>query len=237
MTELAYLQQLEIKRARLRVEILKKESDPQAKYELFQRLNTGGAALTEQEVRNCVAVMLNKDFHDWLVRASQTPAFVATTSQTEAAIQAQAGVELVLRFLAFRHVPYTTGLDVHEYLDRALIKLASETEFDLEAEEEIFNQTFSALNEALHNDAFKRWNGEAFRGKFLMSVFEVMATGTSMNIDAISALDGEARSRFLIEKAKALWDDPVFNANSGAGVRGTTRLVNLLPMAKDFLRP
>ena len=58
--------QLEIKRARIRVEILKKESDPQAKYELFQRLNTGGSNLSEQEVRNCVAIMINKKFHDWL---------------------------------------------------------------------------------------------------------------------------------------------------------------------------
>jgi hypothetical protein len=231
------IHQLEIKRARLRVEILKKESDPQAKFELFQRLNTGGAALTEQEVRNCVAVMLNKDFHEWLVVASQLPAFVATTNQTEAAIQAQAGVELVLRLLAFRHVPYSRGLDVHEYLDQAPMKIATDPPFAPVVERNVFEQTFSALNDALGSDAFKRWDGEAFRGKFLMSVFEVMATGTSMNIEEISALDAEARSRFLVEKAKGLWDDPVFRENSGAGVRGTTRLVNLLPMAKDFLRP
>ncbi|ODR93444.1 hypothetical protein AUC69_04385 [Methyloceanibacter superfactus] len=229
--------QLEIKRARLRVEILKKESDPQAKFELFQRLNTGGAALTEQEVRNCVAVMLNKDFHEWLVKASQLPAFVTTTIQTEPAIQAQAGVELVLRFLAFRHVPYTKGLDVHEYLDQALPKLATEPPFDANVEERVFEQTFSVLSDALGSSAFKRWDGESFGGKFLMSVFEVMAIGTSKNIDEITALNPEERSQFLTQKAKALWDDPVFQRNSGAGVRGTTRLVNLLPMATDFLRP
>jgi len=58
--------QREIKRSRIRVEILKKESDPSAKYELFQRLNTGGSPLSNQEVRNCVAVMLNKKFYEWL---------------------------------------------------------------------------------------------------------------------------------------------------------------------------
>ncbi|MCW5228832.1 DUF262 domain-containing protein, partial [Pseudomonas aeruginosa] len=40
--------QLEIKRARVRVEILKSDSDVSAKFELFQRLNTGGVSLTEQ---------------------------------------------------------------------------------------------------------------------------------------------------------------------------------------------
>ena len=52
------INQFEMRRARIRVEILRKESDPFVKYELFQRLNTGGAKLSEQEVRNCMTVML-----------------------------------------------------------------------------------------------------------------------------------------------------------------------------------
>lgn len=230
------VQQLELKRARLRVEILKKESDAQAKYELFQRLNTGGAGLTEQEVRNCVAVMLNKTFFDWLVAASENSDFMKTTNQTDIALDAQVGVELVLRFIAFRNVPYVSGLDVHEYLDKALPVLA-EDNFDQAGEKQIFEQTFAALNSALGSDAFKRWDGHEFRGKFLMSVYEVLATGASKNIAAISAIAQPARNNFLISKAKALWDNDVFRANSGAGVRGTTRLINLLPMAEDFLRP
>src|SRR5690606_35873390 len=62
---------LDVERSRIRVEILKRESDQRAKYELFQRLNTGGAKLSEQEVRNCVIVMLNKDMYKKLEIASQ----------------------------------------------------------------------------------------------------------------------------------------------------------------------
>lgn len=231
------IHQLGIKRARLRVEILKKESDPETKYELFQRLNTGGAALTEQEVRNCVAVMLNKDFQRWLVSAAESPAFASTTSQTEPAIKAQVRVELVLRFLAFRHVPYVKRLDVHEYLDQALVVLATDKNFNLEKERKIFDQTFAVLNDALATNAFKKWVGHEFQGSFLMSVFEVIATGTSQNIDAIMAMNANARSQFLTDKAKSLWEDNTFRLNSGAGVRGTTRLANLIPMAQAFLRP
>jgi len=79
--------QLEIKRARLRVEILRKGSDPYAKYELFQRLNTGGANLSEQEVRNCIAVMLRPDIFQWLKRCAEYPAFTNATSQTQEAIE------------------------------------------------------------------------------------------------------------------------------------------------------
>ena len=93
--------QIEIKRTRVRVEILKSGSDPTAKFELFQRLNTGGAALTEQEVRNSILVSVNKPFYDWLVARAVENSFVTTTDQTSSAIEAQAGVELALRSSRF----------------------------------------------------------------------------------------------------------------------------------------
>ena len=40
-------QRLLIKRAKIDINILQKESDPSAKYELFQRLNTGGSIATQ----------------------------------------------------------------------------------------------------------------------------------------------------------------------------------------------
>lgn len=70
-----------------------------------------------------------------------------------------------------------------------------------------------------------------------MSVFEVMAFGVSKNIAAIDELDEGERLSFLQSKAKELWENEAFKNNSGGGTRGTTRLVNLLPMAEDFLKP
>jgi uncharacterized protein with ParB-like and HNH nuclease domain len=46
---------------KLDVKILLRESDDQAKYELFQRINTGGTPLSDQEVRNCILIMINRD--------------------------------------------------------------------------------------------------------------------------------------------------------------------------------
>lgn len=229
--------QIEIKRARVRVEILKSESDISAKFELFQRLNTGGAKLTEQEVRNSIAVSINPNFYNWLIARSNEPAFIITTDQTSTALEAQAGVELALRFFAFRNVPYRPGLDVHEYLDRALMTISTSQDFDMAAEGAIFDQTFEFLNNALGARAFKRWNGEAFSGKFLMSVFEVLATGTSKNVVALAAMPPQQRNEFLENTARQIWNNAVFIANSGAGVRGTTRLSNLLPIAGELLNP
>ncbi|MEL6302733.1 MAG: DUF262 domain-containing protein [Pseudomonadota bacterium] len=229
--------QIEIKRARLRVEILKAESAESAKYELFQRLNTGGASLSEQEVRNSIAVSLNKAFYDWFSDLAKNQDFMETTRQTPAALEREAGTELVLRFLAFRSVPYQSGMDVHEYLDDALFNLATDTDYDMASEGATFNRTFSFLRTALGASSFQRWDGEKFTGKFLMSLYEVIATGVSKNLDAYAALSEEHRNRVLVEKAHELPNIDIFEENSGAGVRGTTRLTNLLPRAQDLMAP
>jgi hypothetical protein len=232
-------QQLQIKRARLRVEILKKESDPKAKFELFQRLNSGGANLTPQEVRNSVAVMLNPSYYEWLVDRSKDPNFKVTTTQTTSALEQQMGVELALRFLAFRRVPYVPGLDVHEYLDQALEKIASDAAYPRQQEEDIFFKTFAWLAAALGDRAFKKWNAQTnqFGGKFAMSAFEVISIGVAANIPALEAMTDGARFAHITTRAQALWSEPAFIANSGAGVRGTTRLANLLPMGPAYFAP
>ncbi len=144
------VQERGFKRARLRVEILKQESDPDAKFELFQRLNTGGLTLSEQEVRNCVAVMVDETFYEWLAKTISTnESFKRTTDQTENALEKQrTAVELALRFFCFRRVDYKPGLDVHEYLDDAMMRIIKDEDFDRTKEEEIFQETFRFLDDA-----------------------------------------------------------------------------------------
>jgi hypothetical protein len=200
-------------------------------------LNTGGAELSEQEVRNCVAVMLDKEFYDWLAERARNPDFVETIDQTEYALKQQSAMELALRFFVFRNVPYEAGLDVHEYLDNAMIEIATGESFNRNSETDVFNRTFNLLHRTLGDKSFKRWNGTEFVGKFLMSMFEVVATGVSRNLVAIEEMDDVGGRNFIIGKSKALWEDLVFQRNSGAGIRGTTRLTNLLPIAEPYFRP
>ena len=142
-------QKLDLRRARLRIEILKRESQSTAKFELFQRLNTGGAMLSEQEVRNCTMVMIKPEFYDWLQKLSHHDSFAKSTSMTSTAIKKQAGLELVLRFLAFLRVPYQRGLDVHEYLDHAAISLAMDDNLNQVTQEQNFHSTFDLVYKAL----------------------------------------------------------------------------------------
>lgn len=227
-------QQLEIKRSRIRVEILRKESDEDAKFELFQRLNTGGSKLSEQEVRNSVLVMLNPDFFNWLQSLTEIPAFQQSISITPDKRSEQQHVEIALRFVAYRRCPYVRGLDVNEYLDFAARKLSTMTTEVRASEGELLNWTLGLLVNEVDAGVFKRWNGTQFGGKFLISGFDAIAYGVAVNRAAIETMEENARKVWLIEKIQNIWQNPSFQANSGQGVRGTTRLTNLLPFGAAY---
>lgn len=227
-------QQLEIKRSRMRVEILKKGSDPYTKYELFQRLNTGGSSLSEQEVRNCVMVMVDRTFYQWIVELSHFPAFEETISQTQYAEKRQKDVELALRFVVFRNREYESGLDIHEFLDHNMIDLAMDDELDRSNEKAVFERTFSLLFDALGEGVFKRYDGDKFVGQFLISAFEFIAIGVAKNLDRIEALGREESKAYLRERVPEVWRDETFRQHSGAGVRGTTRVGKLIPRGIEF---
>ena len=221
---------LDVERSRIRVEILKRESDQRAKYELFQRLNTGGAKLSEQEVRNCVIVMLNKDLYKKLELASQDAKFIQCTAQTERSISEQKPMELLLRFLAYRYKEYSQKIDVHDWLDEVAIDIATDDAYDIDSELELFSRIFQLLETALGADSFKKYdNGNFVRG-FLISAYEAITHGMSMKIDDLE----KAGPDQVITSIKNMWGDVRFTENSRAGVRGTTRLANILPIAIEW---
>ena len=58
--------QLLVRRTKIDVKIILRESSESSKYELFQRLNTGGSQLSDQELRNAILIMVNTEAYRWL---------------------------------------------------------------------------------------------------------------------------------------------------------------------------
>lgn len=222
---------LDIERVRIRVEILKRESDVRAKYELFQRLNSGGTELSPQEARNCVATMLNPVFFAELLGMANSQDFRDTISLTERATEEQKHVELVLRFVAYRYKPYQPGIDVHEWLDETLIDLSQDDAFDVHAEKSVFQRTFVLIKTLLGSDAFRRYAGGGYTGGFSIAAFEAISHGISMNVDA---LEPPEKHPLVLAKARDIWASPKFVDTTKAGTRGSTRVEKLLPFAKEW---
>ena len=98
-------QQLSIRRARMAVEILKRPSDNQTKFDLFQRLNAGGTQANAQELRNCVMLMVNSTYYRAIKRAAESEPFQRVVAVTEDQIEKQRHLELAVRFMVHTHVP------------------------------------------------------------------------------------------------------------------------------------
>lgn len=228
-------QQLQIKRSRIRVEILTKDSDPQSKYELFQRLNTGGAKLTEQEVRNCILIKVNSKFFKWLKELSEIDDFSATVKLTENAELKQKNIELMLRFVVIKTIPYNGGVDVNEFFDESMLLLANNLNFDYAKEESDIREVFRLINNAMGEKSFKRHDGEKFVGQFLISAYEAITYGLFKNLDAIKS--ESTPKEFLKERIESMWEHEPYREFSKGGVRGTTRLLKMLPIAEKYFKP
>ncbi|MCK5523481.1 MAG: DUF262 domain-containing protein [Thiomargarita sp.] len=228
-------QQFDIKRARIRVEILGKGTNPYTKFELFQRLNESGSILTEQEIRTCTMVMVNKVFHQWIVKLSKSEPFLSMIAQTEKAQNKQMPIELTLRFFIHRKIPYQSGLNTHDYLDDGMLRLASDEKLDFDLEEKIFFQTFSFLNETVGKNVFKRWykDEKKFKGQFLVSAYQIIAGGVSKHLETIAQI--EKPSEWMQEKIERIWKNNNYFKHLTGGTHGAMQLAKLLP--DDFFRP
>ena len=101
LRELPSEAKLIVKRSKISVSIVLKESDKNAKFDLFQRLNTGGSELSPQEVRNCLLVMLNPDMYTWLETLTGFEPFQECISLSDRPLEEAYDVELALQFIVF----------------------------------------------------------------------------------------------------------------------------------------
>lgn len=227
----------DFKRARVRIEILKSTSDALARYELFQRLNTGGSILSPQEVRNCVIAMINSNSLHFLKEISHYPSFVNSVSITEDACQKAYDMELVLRFISYRTYKENRQKwrDVHDFLYEFSSEFCMYSEDVLAEVDSNFKKTFDAINAAAGQNAFKRRTSNGFCGQFLLTKFEVISYGVFSNIDKIMLL--EDRNSFINSVIEELDNNTTYQRFSGSGTRAANRLGPLLELGENLFNP
>lgn len=226
--------QLDLKRSKIIVQIIQKASDPEAKYEVFQRLNTGGSFLSEQEVRNCLLIMMNRDLYYWIKKLADNEHFLNCISLSDRLMQEQYNMELVLRYLACFHYEYDKK-EVAEFLTDSLIKISSDWKdknFNFKEEEMKFLKLFCILNNSLGDKVFTKFDGKSFKGKFLESSFEAITIGLRYNLDSYKDKEDE---KIVTDKIKRMWSTTNFLDYSGSGSNAKIRIPRLIAFGKKIL--
>jgi len=227
-------QQLFVKRAKIDVNIVLKESDETTKFELFMRLNTGGTPLMPQEVRNCLMIMAFRDTYVWIRTLAEDANFSNAVSLSERLITEQYPMELVTRFIIFRTMAKAdleqVG-DIGEFLNNNLKSLHELNRAQKAVEERAFRETFQLINQQMQSDAFHRYDPlqDRFLGSFSIAAFETVALGIGFNTDPNGGLRPISD---LQKKVKAVLSDPTFTDNSGSGVRASTRIPRIVPLGR-----
>lgn len=232
-------QRLLLKRAKLDIKIIKKESDADTKYELFQRLNTGGTPLSLQEIRNCLLIMVNPAFYKWLRELSEFPQFKDCLILSDRANDEQYDLELALRFFVYKNSTIEEikeTKDIGELITDKMLSFAKDQSFDYKSEADIFKSTFSMIYESAGEEAFKKYDRhqDRFLGGFSISAYEVIATGISKNINQYVQQPSIVDT--IRTKIKSLWENPIFKSKSGSGTRASTRLPHFMPLAENHFK-
>lgn len=227
--------QLFFRRARIDFQILKHPSDPKTKYDLFQRLNRGGAYANEQEVRTCSMVLANPTFTQAIRQFAQRTDFKRIFQVSGEQEEHQKDIEYVVRLIAHTFIDFDRTLDVQEFLDVAIVEILTTKD-----QEEVMG-TISWMVDALYRTVGDRAlfpgadasNGVASR--FSLRALEAVAVGIARNKARISSMSN--CDDFLRERIASFWRQPEVPDMSASGLRGTVRLQRTIPFGSDWFNP
>lgn len=224
-----------IKRSKLNLMIIDSTTDSTAKYELFQRLNTNGAELTGQEVRNCLLVMLNKEFFEKLEWLSKEPHVINIMNLTDKQLEEQYDKELITRLIVSRNINLenvNSNNDIEPYITEKIVELVQRDDVNLLKDIEIIEETFIFLNDLLGQDTFKKFKKDLDRheGAFYLSLYEVLTVGISQHLEKLKAMNQDD----LKEKIREVTYNPVFIESSKRGTRPILRYKHLQKLSIEM---
>lgn len=229
--ELSLQARLSIKRAGCRVEVIKVGSQPMMKYDVFERLNTGGSPLTPQEVRNCIFRATAPDFVRWVETLAALPAFHDNLGMSELQESTMFDRGLILRYLAMKNAYQEFEHDVEPFVTDFVRQIVQEERaFDQEAEDSCFQETFERIANALGEDSWRHYRDGRHKGPLSVYVFETVSTGVASNIKTIRAVSPDQ----LKERIIAFKQHVDFITNTGAGANVKSKLIKRLEFARSF---
>lgn len=199
-------------RPSIRAVILLKQTDPQLKYEVFHRLNTGGEPLKAQEIRNS---LYRGYLNDKIIEASGHSFLkqqLKIKNDNSPNFQKMIDVEWVVRFLALREYWMNFPGDYKTALDDFMHKHFQDSKYHSDILIENFVETIECCEYLWGDKAFKRyedglWRDLALAGLYDAQMIAIAMLGPQRIRNQFNQNDPEAE--MLMIKA---FQDPDFNS-------------------------
>ncbi len=219
--------------------LLTRESSPQVKYEVFDRLNTGGVIANPMEVRNAIFPgRFNSLLHElsrdptfrrlWAIPDSSDPVALERNSL----YREMADLELVLRFFALRDGSLM-GMRFKDRLSDVMETKNSDYKIDPSKQETDAADFRLAINNCFRvfgDDAFKVQKASGKRPKrsspYSDAVIQALADRPTAKLTA------PVSSRIQAAFAKLYSDNPVFRSAVDTGTNGESAIRNRIGLAR-----
>lgn len=225
----------DILRSKLHINILRKQSSQYRKYDIFDRLNSGGTQASSQEVRNAMILQKNEALYNAINSCATLSSFTETTNLPESNLDRQYDKELVVRFFTLQLVDLNelSKKNGNDFFSQKIIEIGLNSD-QINRSAKDFARTFDTLLKELGSNCFGQLVGPPetnvikFKGGFKVSSFEIIALGLGYHIASNPEINiaGLKEKLFMAQSSK---DFPTW-----AGRNTTDRILKTVKFGREF---
>lgn len=186
----------------IRVTVLNDKSDLEVRFDLFERLNTGGVSLTAQEIRNCV---FRGPLNNTIKELAADEDFCSVIRLKPVDQSNGTKEELVLRFFAFLEGYKEFEHSVKDFLNTYMKERAGKPL--AKAQISSFHATFSFLKHALPHGIVR-----GARAITPINLYEAISVGTALALDKDPALEADVVRALLNDQELRKWTTGATNS-------------------------
>lgn len=139
----------------IRAVVIRKDSHPDLKFEVFERLNCGSVQLKDMELRNC---MYRGSYNDMLAELAEND-FLLKIRRAEAPHKRMDDRQLILRFLAMKrntHLNYRGSMK--QFMNREMLQHRHAPAAEIAEMKQAFESAIECAWTVFGKDAFRRWS-------------------------------------------------------------------------------
>ena len=219
--------------------------DPQVKYDIFERLNSGSVKLESHELRNAV---LRGPFNDMCKEQSKNSIFrkllqiPEESAENNSRVKKMEDAELVLRFFSlindnYRNYKKTKDRQFKDFLSENLEKFNELSQDKIEEYAAFFRKTIEVIFGAFGNLAFAKYKNDGNgnlekQSNFNAAVYDSLAIAVASEVD----LDNPNITSEKVENFKELFLNPTFHDNVSGSILDSNKLINRIDEARKIFK-